>query len=53
MEGQGINATEDVTQVLLLDFFDQCVNFREVPEDLRVAVDHGKQTLGEGLIGAD
>ena len=53
MKGQGINPTEDVIQMLLLDILDSCINLREVPKYLRVTADEGKQTLGECLIRAD
>lgn len=42
MESQGIDATEDVIQMLFLDVLDPCVYLREVPKDLRVAADQGE-----------
>ena len=53
VEGQGIDAAEDMVEVLFLDVLDRRVDLREVPEDLGVAVDQSKQTLGECLVGAD
>lgn len=53
MEGQRINATEDMFEVLFLDILDPCVNLREVPQNLRIAGDEGEQTLGECFIRAD